>query len=457
MTSTLLLQELPYQQDSTGRFEPRANHAWAMWLDSAGFDTSLGRYDILVDDPLQTLVTRGIQTTITERDGSSCVSDADPFVLLRQALSPYLCENPTGLPFIGGALGYLSYDLARRIEQIPAHTNDDQQLPEMAVGIYEWACITDHLERRSWLVGLRSKHLESRWNNLIEQFLSPVASKPRPSFTALTTPVSETNETAYAGAFARIHEYLRDGDCYQINYARRFTVSVEGDPFAGYCRLRKLNSAPFSAYLNLPFAQIMSSSPERFMRVVDQTVETRPIKGTRARSADPGLDRELAEELRISSKDRAENVMIVDLLRNDLGKNCVAGSVHVPELFAVESYATVHHLVSTVRGTLRDDRDALDLLRGAFPGGSITGAPKRRAMEIIEELESYRRGIYCGAIGYIGFDGQMDTNIAIRTLVHRDGEVHFWAGGGIVIDSDMKSEFQETLHKAAGMLRLFES
>jgi para-aminobenzoate synthetase component 1 len=457
VTSTLLLQELPYLQDSTGRFEPLADHAWAMWLDSAGFDTSLGRYDILVDDPLQTLVTRGMQTTITERDGSSCVSDADPFGLIRQALSPFYSENPTGLPFVGGALGYLSYDLARRIEQIPAHTNDDQQLPEMAVGIYEWACIADHHERRSWLVGLRSKHLESRWNKLVEKFLTPVANKPRPSFTALTTPVSETNEAAYAGAFARIHDYLRDGDCYQINYARRFTVSVEGDPFAGYCRLRKINSAPFSAYLNLPFAQIMSSSPERFMRIVDRKVETRPIKGTRARSADPNLDRQLAEELRTSSKDRAENVMIVDLLRNDLGKNCVAGSVHVPELFAVESYATVHHLVSTVKGTLREDRDALDLLRGAFPGGSITGAPKRRAMEIIEELEPYRRGIYCGAIGYIGFDGQMDTNIAIRTLVHRDGEVHFWAGGGIVIDSDMNSEFQETLHKAAGMLRLFES
>jgi len=403
------------------------------------------------------LVTRGKITTITQRDGVSCQSLEDPFALLQQVL--YSCDDTSsaGLPFCGGALGYFSYDLARRIEKLPERAIDDQHLPEMAIGVYEWAYIADHLERRSWLAGRRSSDLEECWAALVEQFRSPQQRKPRHPFTTIASPISDTGEMAYQEAFASIKHYLREGDCYQVNYARRFTGRVTGDPFDGYCRLRRLNSAPFSAYLNLPFAQILSSSPERFIRVVDQQVETRPIKGTRARSADPLLDKELAEELRNSHKDRAENVMIVDLLRNDLGKSCVAGSVRVPELFAVESYATVHHLVSTITGKLRDDRDVLDLLRGAFPGGSITGAPKRRAMEIIEELEPYRRGIYCGSIGYIGFDGQMDTNIAIRTLVHRAGEVHFWAGGGIVIDSDMQSEFQETQHKAAGMLRLFES
>lgn len=456
VSPTLLLQEIPYHQESAAYFETIAAHPWSIWLDSASFGTVLGRFDILAGDPLLTLVTRGALTTITHREGTSQQSQEDPLALLRQALKPFRCNNPSDLPFIGGALGYFSYDLARRWEQLPAHAVDDLQLPEMAIGIYEWACVVDHQEQRSWLVGQGGDELARRWERLVTQFSQPATESPRTPLRAVATPASGTDERAYSEAFARIQRYLRDGDCYQINYARRFSVSVTGDPFEGYCRLRRLNSAPFSAYLNLPFAQILSSSPERFLRVTDQQVETRPIKGTRARSSDPQHDRDLAEELRHSSKDRAENVMIVDLLRNDLGRNCVAGSVRVPELFAVESYATVHHLVSTVTGTLRDDRDLLDLLRGAFPGGSITGAPKRRAMEIIEELEPNRRGVYCGTIGYISFDGRMDSNIAIRTLVHSDGEVHFWAGGGIVVDSDIESEFQETLHKAAGMLRLFE-
>lgn len=457
VTSPLLLQELPYQQDSARRFEAVAEQSWAMWLDSASFGTPLGRYDIVVAEPRHTLVTRGRFTTISDRDGSSHHSADDPFELLRQLLAPYRCANTTSLPFVAGALGYFSYDLARRFEQIPEQALDDLQLPEMALGLYEWAYVADHREQRSWLAGRRSSELEQRWPALVELFTASTPGKPRRSFRALTRPISDTGEGAYATAFTKIKEYLRNGDCYQINYARRFAAQVEGDPFAAYCRLRTLNSAPFSAYLNLPFAQILSSSPERFLRVAERQVETRPIKGTRARHADPLRDRQLAEELRSSGKDRAENVMIVDLLRNDLGKSCIAGSVRVPELFTVESYATVHHLVSTVTGTLRDDRDALDLLRDAFPGGSITGAPKLRAMEIIEELEPYRRGIYCGAIGYFGVDGGMDTNIAIRTMVHQEGVVHLWAGGGIVIDSELQSEFQETLHKAAGMLRLFES
>lgn len=457
MTSPQLLQELPYQQDTTARFEVVAEGAWSMWLDSAAFGTALGRYDIVVAEPCRTLVTRGMTTLITEREGYAQSSSEDPFALLQQSLDAFPCANPAGLPFTGGALGYFSYDLARSIEQLPEQALDDLQLPEMAVGIYEWAYVADHQQQRCWLVGRGSAALQARWQTLVERFHSPTATVSRRAFKALAAPVSGTDEAAYGEAFARIQHYLRDGDCYQINYARRYSATVEGDPFAGYCRLRQLNSAPFSAYLNLPFAQILSSSPERFLRVVDRQVETRPIKGTRARHSDPRRDQQLADELRASAKDRAENVMIVDLLRNDLGKSCVAGSVRVPELFAVESYATVHHLVSTVTGTLRDDREPLDLLRGAFPGGSITGAPKQRAMEIIEELEPYRRGIYCGAIGYVSFDGQMDTNIAIRTLVHREGAVHFWAGGGIVIDSDMQSEFQETQHKAAGMLRLFDA
>jgi para-aminobenzoate synthetase component 1 len=220
--------------------------------------------------------------------------------------------------------------------------------------------------------------------------------------------------------------------------------------------LRHINPAPFSAFLNYPHVQLLSSSPERFLKVKGGTVETKPIKGTRPRSPNPEEDMYSREALRESLKDRAENVMIVDLLRNDIGKNCAAGSVHVPALFAVESYTTVHHLVSTVRGRLAEGRHALDLLRDCFPGGSITGAPKIRAMEIIEELEPNRRGAYCGAIGYVGFDGAMDTNIAIRTLIHSDHGIRFWAGGGIVADSVLEQEYQECYHKAAAMLTLLK-
>jgi para-aminobenzoate synthetase component I len=220
--------------------------------------------------------------------------------------------------------------------------------------------------------------------------------------------------------------------------------------------LRRMSKAPYSAFLDWPQLQILCASPERFLRVRQGRVETRPIKGTRPRSADAVEDTRLAEELRHHPKDRAENLMIVDLLRNDLGKNCEPGSVRVPKLFEVESYSNVHHLVSTVEGKLRAGCDALDLLRDCFPGGSITGAPKQRAMEIIEQLEPQRRGVYCGSIGYVGFDGNMDTNIAIRTLIHANNEIRCWAGGGIVADSQCDAEYQETLDKASEMLALLQ-
>ncbi|MGQ0522272.1 MAG: aminodeoxychorismate synthase component I, partial [Betaproteobacteria bacterium] len=253
-----------------------------------------------------------------------------------------------------------------------------------------------------------------------------------------------------------IHEYIRNGDCYQVNLAQRFSAEAAGVPWLAYQALRILNPAPYSAYLDTPYVQVLCASPERFLKVEDGRVETRPIKGTRPRAGHPRLDAELIEALRRSDKDRAENVMIVDLLRNDLSKNCAAGSVRVPRLFEVESFATVHHLVSTVTGELAPGRDALDLLRGCFPGGSITGAPKLRAMQIIEELEPNRRGVYCGAIGYIGFDGNMDLNIAIRTLIFSRGVIRFYAGGGIVADSREEAEYQETFDKAAAMLRLLQ-
>lgn len=451
------LQALPYHPDSARLFESLQAEPWAVFIDSGRPHSQKGRYDILAADPYIKLVTRGALTEISGR-ASTCKSSEDPLQLLRQQLDP-LTSGFSELPFCGGAIGYWSYDFGRQLESLPEIAKDADRLPEMVVGIYDWALVVDHQQQQSWLVGQgRDARTQERWHELVEAF-SQASHAPDAStqdFRVLGEVVSNMDPQQYAAGFERIQRYIKDGDCYQVNFAQRFEVEVEGNPWQAYRQLRGANPAPYAAYLNYPFAQVLSCSPERFLRLQTEEVETKPIKGTCPRNSDPREDDLLKEALRNSGKNKAENLMIVDLLRNDLGKNCIPGSIEVPQLFQIETYATVHHLVSTVTGRLAKDRDALDLLRGAFPGGSITGAPKLRAMEIIEELEPHRRGIYCGAIGYLGFDGNMDSNIAIRTLVHIDGRIHFGAGGGIVADSVMEEEYRECFFKVEAMLRLLK-
>ena len=448
------LTELPYRSDSAALFESIADTPWAVFLDSGLHHPAQSRYDILTAQPYIRLVTRGNLTEI-HTDGVE-LSREDPFALVRRMLEPdAACRS--ALPFAGGAIGYFSYDLARRIERLPARARDAERIPDMAVGIYDWAVVVDHVERRSWLTGQgRDPETDMKWDALVKCLSEPAGERRRAAFRITSPIVSNMTREAYAHAFGRIMRYIADGDCYQVNLAQRFSAQASGDPWLAYQGMRVINPAPFSAYLSTPYAHVLSASPERFLKVEDGRIEAKPIKGTRPRAGHARLDAQLAEALRNSEKDRAENVMIVDLLRNDLSKNCELGSVKVPRLFDVESFATVHHLVSTVTGTLREGRDAIDLLRGSFPGGSITGAPKVRAMQIIEELEPQRRGVYCGAIGYLGFDGNMDLNIAIRTLVMSHGEIRFWAGGGIVADSTLEDEYQETFDKAAAMLKLLQ-
>jgi para-aminobenzoate synthetase component 1 len=452
--ATPLRTELPYLENSTALFEAVADQPWAVFLDSGTHDLAQSRYDIIAAEPYATLVTRGSLTEV--RGSDSELSRDDPLALLRRCLdidAGVGCE----LPFCGGALGYFSYDLGRRFEALPAHARSEEKMPEMAVGLYDWAVVVDHHERRSWLVGQgRDPETDWKWNRLVAQFSAPAPERARQPFRITGSLASNLTRESYARRFRRVIDFIHAGDCYQINLAQRFSAPATGDPWGAYQALRIVNPAPYSAYLRTPWGCVLSSSPERFLRVRDGVVETKPIKGTRPRAGHPRLDAERVAELQASSKDRAENVMIVDLLRNDLSKNCETGSVRVPRLFEVESFATVHHLVSTVTGRLRADRDALDLLRGCFPGGSITGAPKHRAMQIIEELEPQRRGVYCGAIGYLGSDGNMDLNIAIRTLVYSGGSVRFWAGGGIVADSQLDEEYQETFDKAAALLKLLQ-
>jgi para-aminobenzoate synthetase component 1 len=431
--------ELPYCSDASGYFAAIAGLPWAAWLDSGG----LARYDILTAAPQRIFVIDSEATC------------GDPYALLRAGLGEP-CAPVSGVPFAGGVLGYWGYDLARCAMQLPDIAQDGERLPLMAVGLYDWALVLDHELHTARLVSHR-RYPET--DALLPQLLARLqdeVSLPGNDFRIHGSVESNFSRDSYRAAFDAVQDYLLAGDCYQVNLAQRFGAAASGDALGAYLELRRFSPAPYAAFLNLPQVQILCASPERFLSVRSGQVETKPIKGTRPRGGDAASDRQLAEELRANPKDRAENLMIVDLLRNDLGRNCSPGSVRAPRLFEVESYANVHHLVSTVEGKLAPGRDALDLLRDSFPGGSVTGAPKQRAMQIIEQLEPHRRGVYCGAIGYVGFDGNMDSNIAIRTLVYSAGRIRCWAGGGIVADSQCEAEYQETLDKASAMLRLLE-
>jgi para-aminobenzoate synthetase component 1 len=430
---------LPYQTDAVRYFSALAGLPWAIWLDSGG----MGRYDILTAAPYSTL---------SLNNGSS---QEDPYAMLRDMLGEQIppVEN---VPFAGGVLGYWGYGLEGQPGTLPDLAAVPGALPDLAVGIYDWALVLDHQQQTARLVShQRFVGTAELLADILHRLKQPPRSLPD-SFRVLGKITSNFTPASYARAFSAVQSYLQAGDCYQINLAQCYSAPATGDACGAYLALRSLSPAPFSAFLNLPHAQILCASPERFLRVRNGSVETRPIKGTRPRGRDAQQDHRLAEELRNHPKDRAENLMIVDLLRNDLGKCCAPGSVRVPELFEVETYANVHHLVSTVEGKLAAGRDALHLLRDCFPGGSVTGAPKKRAMQIIAQLEPQHRGIYCGAIGYVGFDGNMDSNIVIRTLVHSGQEVRCWAGGGIVADSNVQAEYQETLDKAAAMLKLLK-
>lgn len=468
---SILQHQLRYQSDSARLFARVAHLPWAMFLDSAQLINPLtgepgsqyGRYDILVASPFMTFSTSGQNTTISAY-GETRSSTDDPFQLLKDAMLPFQATK-SDWPFSGGAVGYFGYDLARRIERLDTIAHDDGFIPQMQIGLYDWAVVVDHRHKTAHLVSnCFDSHTRENWSALCAMFddAHDVAERSSEPFEVTAAIRSNMDRKFYGMAFNAIQTYIHEGDCYQVNLAQRFSASARGDAWQAYQKLREISPAPFMAYMNLGNMHVISGSPERFLQVVDGYVETRPIKGTRPRADDTETDEMHAKELQSSVKDKAENLMIVDLLRNDISKNCVTGSVKADKLFRLQSFANVHHLVSIVTGELQKDKTAIDLLRGCFPGGSITGAPKLRAMQIIEELEPNRRGVYCGAIGYIGFDGNMDTNIAIRTAVYvagpndADGEISFYAGGGIVADSVSEKEYTETLDKASSMLKVMQ-
>ncbi|MEH6823602.1 MAG: aminodeoxychorismate synthase component I [Motiliproteus sp.] len=454
--------QLDYQPDSAPLFESIRSLPYPVFLDSSSFGGAFGRFDILCADPNQLLTRENGTTHLTQRDGSSAALNSHPFAALRQILLEQGFNGlaTPGLPFCGGALGYFSYDLGRDESPRANPTTDDVNLPQMQVGIYPWAIIVDHQQHRTTLVSqsLSRQQLEL----IIDSFCAPANG----AFKLNARFQSNLTRDAYLQRFQRVIDYIHAGDCYQINLAQRFSCAYQGDPWSAYLRLRRQTHTPFSAYIESPRGCLLSLSPERFLQVREGQVETRPIKGTRPRHPLAEQDQQLKQALIESAKDRAENLMIVDLLRNDLGRQCITGSVKVPELFKIESYANVHHMVSAITGQLAHPIEAIDLLQNCFPGGSITGAPKIRAMQIIAELEPNRRTAYCGSIGYIGFNGEMDSNICIRTLVAtrnnngsasiNQGQLHCWAGGGIVADSIGDSEYQETFDKVNNLIRCLE-
>ncbi|WP_215403040.1 aminodeoxychorismate synthase component I [Vibrio gigantis] len=448
---SIQIKPLEYQSTLAKQlFSHIENLPWAMLLRSASESHVDSRYDILVAQPIATFETIGVKTTVNVNETCE-VSESDPFELLdqyQQQLLPAIKDHPE-LPFVGGALGYFSYDLGRRVEALPSLAKRDIEAPEMAVGLYEWAIVVDHKLKKACVVG---QNIEAHWNWLSEQ-----KDRSQTEEFRLTTPwQSNMSEQSYATRFDSVQEYLLSGDCYQINLAQRFNAKYQGSEWLAYEKLEQYNSAPFSGFIRLADCAIISVSPERFLELKDNVIETKPIKGTRPRSDDHVIDDANAQDLASADKDQAENLMIVDLLRNDIGRVATPGTVHVPKLFDIESFPAVHHLVSTIRADLDDQYSATDLLRACFPGGSITGAPKVRAMQIIEELEPHRRSAYCGSIGYISRNGRMDTSITIRTLVAENNSLYAWAGGGVVFDSDCASEYQETLDKLSRILPVLE-
>lgn len=453
---------ITYYPDSADWFVQVRELEMPIWLDSGRPQSSYGRFDIISAAPSLTLNTFGNLTHIRSAQKTKSSTD-NPFELLR-AFLPINQPHIDQVPFCGGALGYFGYDLGRRLETLPCIADQDIALPDMCIGIYPWAIVQDHQEQTAWLVLNRA--LAPSYNFLkIEQLCNQTYQSERFHDLKQSLESSEKlfniskfkaklNVSDYRLAIQKIQGYIGAGDCYQVNFAQRFSADFGGDTFSAYRELRNSLPSPFSAYMELPQGAILSLSPERFIKLAQNQAETKPIKGTIARGKTPEEDDRNAQQLQSSLKDRAENLMIVDLLRNDLSKTCT--NVKVPELFNLQSFANVHHLVSTVTGDLNQNKSALDLLASSFPGGSITGAPKIRAMEIIEELEPVRRSVYCGSVGYISACGNMDTNIAIRTLACDKNQIHCWGGGGIVADSEVDTEYQESIAKVNVLMETLE-
>ncbi len=432
------IYELNYQKNSAALFSHLVHLPYAILLDSCGVD----RFDIMVADPTEVYLG---------------AEGEDPFLIAKQwqqnmALSE-VQTIPEELPFTFGVMAYFSYDLSYQLFNLQPQAKKDIHLPTAVVAKYEWSVVSDHQLKKTFFICGKNCS-PKKINHLLEVLAKPgFHHKP---FTLTQKFFPNLNKLQYAQIFKKVQEHLQAGDCYQINLAQRFSANFAGSPWTAYQHLQKVFPMPMASYLHLPESDVLCFSPERFLRVKDGHVITQPIKGTRPRFSNPKQDQDAAQELLVSLKDQAENIMIVDLLRNDLSKCCLPGSVQVPHLCKLESFNQIHHLVSTVTGILKPDQHPFDLIKHCFPGGSITGAPKKRAIEIIDELEPHQRSLYCGTIAYCDVRGRMDSNIVIRTLLCDRQKIHCYGGGGIVMDSSIDNEFREIQTKIYRLLNQLE-
>lgn len=461
MTDIRLIN-LPYQEELLTLFECIRDLPLPILLDSNHKNFSDTRFDIVVADPLATLEAKESDHSLVWRNKPlyNIEPKGTPFDTLETLLNA-ICMEPWAkraskhLPFTGGILGYFAYDSGHYLEALPQNTIQDVSIPKVLTGLYGWAIVSLHESKETLLV------LTPWCDASVEKSILDRISKKQPenidSFELRTAFSSNMTAEMYEAKFNKVKHYIRAGDCYQVNLAQRFSAKCQGDGFEAYRKLREACPTPFSAYINLNNNQaILSHSPERFVLCNDGQVESKPIKGTRPRGCTLEEDKKLAQELLDSEKDRAENLMIVDLLRNDMGRSCITGSIKVPKLFFLESYTNVHHLVSTITGEIANTWEHFTVFKNGFPGGSITGAPKIRAMEIIDELEPHTRSAYCGSIAYFSSNGQMDSSITIRTLILDKNTIHCWAGGGLVLDSKCDEEYQETFTKVGKLTHTLE-
>ncbi len=423
---------LPYLKNSDAYFQALAPLGKRIWLDSGKPHAHHGRYDILSAAPQKVL-------------GNPSIAAIESCVEQLETASATLREQHPELPFHGGAMGYFNYEYNASDFGIPPR----EDLCPSLVGIFDWALIQDHHEEIAHLFFL--DNCDNDFPEKVKQLLSNRSNAPSLPF-SVSDLSNDVTQESYVASVDRIHEHILAGDSYQVNFSQRFSGNFEGSADTTYLKLREVMPSPFSAYCELGDDCVLSLSPERFIQLQNRTALTQPIKGTTARGATKEEDDTLAKCLLNSEKNRAENVMIVDLLRNDFSQSCEPFSVKVPKLFALESFANVHHLVSTVEGKVAEGVSPLTFFMRCFPGGSITGAPKKRAMEIIANLEKFARNIYCGSIFYLSTSGKLDSNIAIRTLLIHDEKIYCWGGGGIVADSVAEDEYDESLQKIAVLL-----
>ena len=459
-----LVEEIKTPLTAPRCFDSLAGRPFSFFLDSGMDPDKLGRYSFMGSDPFLVLRSRGDEITLLS-NGAEEVRRGNPFDVLGELLEVYALDgSQAGIPLVGGAVGYFSYDLCHFIERLPATAVDDLNLPECYLAFYDAVAAFDHLTGKVYLVttgfpelaaSRRQRRAEARLKELKSLVLNN-SSNPAGEASILRENIvlrSNFTHEGYLEAVATAREYICAGDIFQVNLSQRFETDLPVPPYELYQRLRKINPAPFASYFNFDGVSVVGASPERFLKVQGDWVETRPIKGTRPRGKSPEEDRALAQELLSSVKDRAENMMIVDLERNDIGRVCRYGTVKVTELAILETYPTVFHLTSTVVGRLSEGKNRVDLLKATFPGGSITGAPKVRAMEIIDELEPTRRSVYTGSLGYLSFGGDMDLDIVIRTILIKVGRAYFQLGGAIVYDSEPEAEYLETLDKGRALVR----